>query len=546
MTFPDSHVTCPSCEAVVPWSPACINCGSRLPPRPHQPPFQAIGESLKDEENRARAKEELVEAATEVKPEEEPEGRLATYMLWRVRLLERLERGEVAREVFTELYSQYMDKTVELAQQYADMGGQVTEAHNILVGTRKMLEEKQEKRARGELSTQEFMSEFEKLRTIIDKVQSSINKLRLHRNTLGIGGSTEEDVAKLKDIRSRLHDYSVRLPSLAASGVVPVEMRDIVQGDLKQMLGVFESSVDLGIEPELAEPEPLHTHAAAAEPKPRETVDEDKTYGELTRYVKGHDDELRRVIRALRLHDHVLILGPDGEGKTEVLLRLQKSLGGVYLACSEEITGRELVAGFNPGAPPAGAVYAGAVARIEEGSEAPILYLDNATKLRPAAQELLYEAMNNKAYTSPVDGSLRTLPQEFCVVAAGTLDAHVQEAPDPAFMDRFGKVIMWGRTPMESIQALLARFALPQHVFDLAVWIRQEASTMRYLAPVSVRNLLKFAKEYHTYRYVYQDEARLRQLAVDRLLRMRVLNRFGLEEYEEARRRIMEYKRGQA
>jgi hypothetical protein len=154
--------------------------------------------------------------------------------------------------------------------------------------------------------------------------------------------------------------------------------------------------------------------------------------------------------------------------------------------------------------------------------------------------------MNNKAYTSPVDGSLHVLPQEFCVVAAGTLDAYVQEAPDPAFMDRFGKVIMWGRTPMESIQALLARFALPQHAFDLAVWIRQEASTMRYLAPVSVRNLLKFAKEYHTYRDVYQDEARLRQLAVDRLLRLRVLNRFGLEEYEEARRRVMEYKWGQA
>jgi MoxR-like ATPase/soluble cytochrome b562 len=544
LTFPDSHVKCPSCEAVVPWSPACINCGSRLPPRPHKPPFQAIGESLKDEENRAKAKEELVETATEVKPEEEPEGRLATYMLWRVKLLERLERGEIVGEVFTELYSQYMDKTVELTQQYADIGDQVTEAHEILVDTRRLLEEKQEKRARGELTTKEFMSEFEKLRTIIDKVQTGINKLRLHRNTLGIGGSTEEDAAKLRDIRSRLHDYSVRLPGLAASGVVPAEMRDIVQGDLKQMLGVFESSVDGGLEPE--EPEPEHTRVAAAEPKPQETVEEDKQHRELTRYVKGHDDELRRVLRALRLHDHVLILGPDGEGKTETLLRLQRNMGGVYLACSEEVTGRELVAGFNPGAPPAEAVYAGAVARIEEGSEAPILYLDNATKLRPAAQELLYEAMNNKAYTSPVDGSLHVLPQEFCVVAAGTLDAYVQEAPDPAFMDRFGKVIMWGRTPMESIQALLARFALPQHVFDLAVWIRQEASTMRYLAPVSVRNLLKFAKEYHTYRDIYQDEARLRQLAVDRLLRLRVLNRFGLEEYEEARRRVMEYERGQA
>ncbi len=545
MTFPDSHVTCPSCEAVVPWSPACINCGSRLPPKPHQPPFQAIGETLKDEENRAKAKEELVEAATEVKPGEEPEGRLATYMLWRVKLLERLEKGEIVGEVFTELYSQYMDKTVELTQQYAEIGDQVTEAHEILVGTRRLLEEKQEKRARGELSTKEFMSEFEKLREIIDKVQTGINKLRLHRNTLGIGGSTEEDAAKLKNIRSRLHAYSVRLPGLAASGIVPIEMRDIVQGDLKEMLGVFESRVDRGLDPGPAEPQPPHTHVAAM-PTPRESSEEDEPYMELTRHVKGHDDELRRILRALRLHDHVLILGPDGEGKTETLLRLQRSLGGVYLACSEEVTGRELVAGFNPASSEA-PVHRGALTRVgETEGEAPILYLDNVTSLRPAAQALLYEAMNNKAYASPVDGSQRTLPEEFCVVAAGTLDAYIQEAPDPAFMDRFGKVIMWGRTPMESIQALLARYAMPQHVFDLAVWIRQEASAMRYLAPVSVRNLLKFAKEYHTYRDVYQDEARLRQLAVDRLLRMRVLNRFGLEEYEEARRRVMEYKRGQA
>jgi len=108
-------------------------------------------------------------------------------------------------------------------------------------------------------------------------------------------------------------------------------------------------------------------------------------------------------------------------------------------------------------------------------------------------------------------------------------------------MDRFGKTIMWGRTPMESVQGLVARHALPAHVFDFITWIKLEVDKMRYMAPVSVRNLVKFAKEYHAYRDHYQSPDEVKQLAVDRLLKMRVLNQFGLEEYEEARRRVMEY-----
>jgi hypothetical protein len=61
------------------------------------------------------------------------------------------------------------------------------------------------------------------------------------------------------------------------------------------------------------------------------------------------------------------------------------------------------------------------------------------------------------------------------------------------------------------------------------------------MTPVSVRNLEKFAKEYHAYRDLYQSQDEVKQLAADRLLKMRVLNQFGVEEYEEARRRVMEY-----
>jgi hypothetical protein len=94
---------------------------------------------------------------------------------------------------------------------------------------------------------------------------------------------------------------------------------------------------------------------------------------------------------------------------------------------------------------------------------------------------------------------------------------------------------------MESIQGLLARHALPAHVFDFITWIKLEVDKMRYMTPVSVRNLIKFAKEYHAYRDLYQSQDEVKQLAVDRLLKMRVLNQFGIEEYEEARRRVMEY-----
>ena len=536
MTFPDSHVKCPSCEAVVPWSPACINCGSRLPPQAPQNPFQAVGENIRRQENEEKAREELVTTVTELSPEEKPEGRLAAYMLWRVKLLEKAELGEIVGEVFTELYSQYMDKTVELTQQYADIGNEVSEAHETLLETRRHLEERQEQRARGELSTQEFMAEFDRLRGVIDKVQSTINRLRVQRNKLGLGGGTQEDDAKLSHIRSRLHSYSVRLPGLVAAGVVPTEMKDIIGGDLEDMLGIFENSVDWQLEPEPIDEELLLT------PEPEAKVEKDKALKEVTRYVKGHDDELKRILRAIKLQDNILILGPDGEGKTETLLQLKRVLGGIYLQCSEETTERELVAGFNPGAQAGQApVHNGALMKVKQ-SESPMLYLDNVSELRPTAQALLLEAMNNKTFTNPVDGASVTLPEEFSVVAAATLDSQTMEAPNPAFLDRFGKHVVWCKTPVENIQALLARYALPEHVFNLATWVRQEACKMRYLAPVSVRNLLKFAKEYNAYRGLYQDEAQLKQLAVDRLLRMRVLNGFGREEYVEAHRRVMEYK----
>jgi hypothetical protein len=280
-----------------------------------------------------------------------------------------------------------------------------------------------------------------------------------------------------------------------------------------------------------------------ATPEKEAGPEEDEVLKELVKHVKGHDDEIRRLLRAVRMKDNALLLGPQGEGKTETLLQLQRVMGGVYLHCTAEVTERELVAGFNPSAfVGENPVHNGVLMQIAlNKDDAPIAYVDAVTKLRPKAQAALYEAMNNKSFTNPVDGNRVKLPDGFCVVAAADLDHVTVDTPDQGLLDRFGKTITWGRTPVESIQGLVARHALPAHVFDFITWIKLEVDKMRYLAPVSVRNLVKFAKEYHAYRDLYQSQDEVKQLAVDRLLKMRALNQFGLDEYEEARRRVMEY-----
>jgi len=548
VSFPDDHLTCPSCNAVVPWSHACINCGHGLPPKQHEEdPFDVLRENLRDEEKKEKAAEELEAVLPELPPEEEPEGRLAQHMLRRLKILEMADRGEISHEVFSKLYTEYMEKTEELMDEYTDIGGKANEAAEILVETRNLVERKQGQRERGEISGEEYAEELDRLRNVIDKIQDSIMRLRVQRDALGLGGGTEEDVAKLKELQRKLHHYRSYLPVMVTSDSVPKSMQETVYGDLCQVVEILDSNVDweyvheepiyeVAEEPEDEHEKPVEQGAARAE--------DDDTFRELVKHVKGHDYEIRRILRAIRMKDNVLLLGPHGEGKTETMLQLQRIMGGVYLHCSEEVTERELVAGFNPsafvGKDP---VHNGVLMQIvlNEGKDAPIVYIDAVTKLRPKTQATLFEAMNNKTFTNPVDGKRCGLPDGFCVVATSDLDRVVLDTPDPGLLDRFGKTIMWGETPIESIQGLVARHALPAHIFDFIIWVKLEVDKMRYMTPISVRNLMKFAKEYHAYRDLYQSQDEAKQLAVDRLLKMRVLNPFGVEEYEEARRRIMEY-----
>jgi|GEM_PF-1548392 len=548
VSFPDDHLTCPSCNAVVPWSHACINCGHELPPKQREEdPFDVLRENLRDEENKEKASEELEAVLPEPAPGEEPEGRLAQHMLRRLKILEMADRGEISHEVFSKLYTEIMEKTEDLMDQYTDIGEKANEAAEILAETRNLVEQKQGQLERGEISGEEYAEELDRLRNVIDKIQDSIMRLRVQRDALGLGGDTGEDVAKLKELQRKLHHYRSYLPVMVTSDSVPKSMQETVYGDLSQMVDILDSNVDW----EYVHEEPIYEVAGEPEEEHEKPVEhgaaraeDDDTFKELVKHVKGHDDEIRRLLRAVRMKDNVLLLGPHGEGKTETMLQLQRIMGGVYLHCSEEVTERELVAGFNPSAfVGENPVHNGVLMQIvlNEGKDAPIAYIDAVTKLRSKTQVTLFEAMNSKTFTNPVDGQRHSLPDGFCVVAASDLDRVAQDTPDPGLLDRFGKTIMWGRTPMESIQGLVARHALPAHIFDFIVWVKLEVGKMRYMTPVSVRNLMKFAKEYHAYRDLYQSQDEVKQLAVDRLLKMRVLNQFGVEEYEEAHRRVMEY-----
>jgi len=319
-------------------------------------------------------------------------------------------------------------------------------------------------------------------------------------------------------------------------GLLSLSMEEVVRGDLKEMIALVEE--EEAAEAFMVEPEVVEE---AVEEIP---IDDEALVKDVASVVKGHDDEIRRLIRAVRMKDNVLILGPHGEGKTELLLQLQRRLGGIYFHCNEEVSERELVAGFNPSAfVGRNPIHMGCLMQIATGTAKgmPLAFIDAVMKLRPKTQVILFEAMNNKSFTNPVDGKLYFLPEKFSVVAASNLESVVQETPDAAFLDRFGKIILWGTTPDEAVRELLEPYKLPGSVVNFLVWVKREVGRMRYLVPISVRNLIKFAQEYTRYREIYDDREELLKLAVDRMLKMRVVNVFGLREYEEAKAKIERY-----
>jgi len=522
----EDYLTCPSCRALVPWTPVCIYCGYRLPPKRVEPRKKGPTST------RPLSLEGL--GVTDVSVE--PESRLAGYLLWRVRLMELLRAHRVSSEVFEQLYKEYISTTLEAVERKKVFMKEFSDAKVQMEDTKWRLGEMDGRRASGERATSEFLDEYSRLKSEQEQLQADLSRIRFQQRSLGLILGEGRDPEILTAVENRFRKYLSYLPLMVTDGLLSLSMEEVVRGDLKEMIALVEE--EEAAEAFMVEPEVVEE---AVEEIP---IDDEALVKDVASVVKGHDDEIRRLIRAVRMKDNVLILGPHGEGKTELLLQLQRRLGGIYFHCNEEVSERELVSGFNPSAfVGRNPIHMGCLMQIATGTAKgmPFAFIDAVMKLRPKTQVILFEAMNNKSFTNPVDGKLYFLPEGFSVVAASNLESVVQETPDAAFLDRFGKIILWGTTPDEAVRELLDPYKLPGSVINFLVWVKREVGRMRYLVPISVRNLIKFAQEYTRYREIYDDREELLKLAVDRMLKMRVVNVFGLREYEEAKAKIERY-----
>ncbi|KYH42496.1 MAG: ATPase [Candidatus Bathyarchaeota archaeon B26-1] len=395
----------------------------------------------------------------------------------------------------------------------------------------------------GEVSDKEYISNYTALMSELSVLEREAVKAEFQYNHLKrvigefVGG-------RHSSLREQIEKCYERLPRMIEEqNIIDVEIAETVKRDLELIMQVLET---LGHERSggLVESEAALTLERVPGYPEEDFFDEELIFRKVTSVVKGHDDEIRRIIRAIKMRDNVLIIGRHAEGKTELLLQLHKCLGGIYFHCHEEVSERELIAGFNPSAfVGVNPVHMGCLMQIVSGEVKglPIAFIDEIMKLRPKTQIILFEAMNNKRFLNPVDGKTYYLPPEFSVVSSSNIESVVQETPDIAFLDRFGKIIMWRDTPDDAVREILKPYGLPSRVVDLILWVRRQVAGMRYLVPVSIRNLQKLALEYNRYRSTYRNPEELKKLIIDRLLKVRVLNVFGLREFEEAKKKIEQY-----
>lgn len=529
-------IICPRCGHHVPKTPTCINCG-----------FGFSDLNLKPDaskEVRTLVPSSMGQTTMEKKTDFE---KLINYMIWRAKLVWLLSEGKVSTEIFRRIYQDYTAKINLFLTGKTDLAEFVEglSALSKLRRIRKKLDELMVRHKVGEIQGGEYISKYTSLMSELESLEREATRVKLQYMHLrrvinDLFGGT------IIDVKEQIKKCYEKLPRIVGDGDL-IEIKNLKK-DLDFIFMVLET-----IDHEMIRDSTFNGDRIDYDLKGdlisysvSDPFDEELILKKVCEVVKGHDDEIRRIIRAIKMRDNVLIIGRHAEGKTELLLQLHKCLGGIYFHCHEEVSERELIAGFNPSAlVGVNPIHTGCLMQIVNGDikGLPIAFIDEIMKLRPKTQIILFEAMNNKRFINPVDGKTYYLPPEFSVVSSSNIESVVQETPDIAFLDRFGKIIMWRDTPDEAIREILYPYHLPQEVVDMLLWIRHQVRNMRYLVPVSVRNLQKFAQEYSNYREAYKDPEELINLVVDRLLKIRILNIFGLQEFEDAKAMIEHYVR---
>ncbi|HDD72381.1 MAG TPA: hypothetical protein ENF98_01800, partial [Candidatus Bathyarchaeota archaeon] len=296
-------------------------------------------------------------------------GSLQEFLTWRARLIKLLESGAVSRQMFERLFKEYTEAADRAVKRGSEILSMLEERYKEL----RALEDSMSSIP----ASQDVHSKRAELRARIEEVRGEIEFLKFEARSV-IGGL--ESIEELEEVVS---EAMKAIPTLVGRGLIPDGLVETVKLGLKRDLDFLR---EVYRKPEAAE-------ALVVEPGVRTLpFDEDRLFREVTKVVKGHDDEVWSVIRAMKVGDNVLILGGQGEGKTEFLLQLNRCLGGIYMCCHEEVSERELIAGFNPtafvGENP---VHQGCLMQIALGEVKglPIAFLDDILKLRPKTQVIL-------------------------------------------------------------------------------------------------------------------------------------------------------------
>ncbi|RLG94363.1 hypothetical protein DRO29_06615, partial [Candidatus Bathyarchaeota archaeon] len=291
----ENFVVCPGCGYRVPRTPVCIRCGfdlsnSKLTSKPPPVPHAASTPS---------------EAGTEKRPESNV-GRLLNYVIWRAKIVWLLLEGKVSKEIFEKIYRDYTSKINSLL---ASEGGitNLMDAFSVVSRLREAkrnLDELMVRHRIGEVSDREYISNYTALMSELSVLEREAVKAEFQYNHLKrvIGEFLGDRYSSLKEQIEKCYE---RLPRMIEEqNIIDAELAETVKRDLELIMQVLET---LSHEQSggLAGLEAASTLERIPSYPEEDFFDEELIFKRVTSVVKGHDDEIRRIIRAIKMRDNV-------------------------------------------------------------------------------------------------------------------------------------------------------------------------------------------------------------------------------------------------